>query len=78
MYNISVIKSCKKLATGRTKYMNKINDKKTTYREMYFVFDPIWKRFDYVSKSRHQALDSMYELHVFNENSTDYQIMMNA
>lgn len=58
--------------------MNKINDKKTTYSEMYFVFDPIWKRFDYVSKSRHQALDSMYELHVFNENSTDYQIMMNA
>ena len=52
--------------------------KKTTYREMYFVFDPIWKRFDYVSKSRHQALDSMYELHVFNENSADYQIMMNA
>ena len=30
--------------------MNKLNDKKTTYSEMYFVFDPIWKRFDYVSK----------------------------
>lgn len=58
--------------------MNKINNKKTTYREMYFVFDPVWKRFDYVSKCRHQALDSMYELNVFNENSSDYQIMMNA
>ena len=58
--------------------MNKLNDKKTTYSEMYFVFDPIWKRFDYVSKSRHQALDSMYILNVFNENSADYQIMMNA
>lgn len=58
--------------------MNKINDKKTTYYEMLFIFDPIWKRFDYVSKCRHQALDSMYELNVFNENSADYQIMMNA
>lgn len=58
--------------------MNKINDKKTTYCEMLFIFDPIWKRFDFVSKSRHQALDCMYELNVFNENSTDYQIMMNA
>lgn len=58
--------------------MKKLNNKKTTYREMYFVFDPIWKRFDYVSKSRHQALDSMFALNVFNENSTDYQIMMNA
>ena len=58
--------------------MNKTNNKKTTYSEMLFIFDPIWKRFDYVSKARHQALDCMYELNVFNENSTDYQIMMNA
>lgn len=58
--------------------MNKINDKKTTYSEMYFVFDPIWKRFDYVSKSRYQALDSMYALNIFNPNSSDYQIMINA
>lgn len=58
--------------------MNKNNNKKTTYHEMLFIFDPIWKRFGYVSKSRHQALDSMYELNVFNENSADYQIMMNA
>lgn len=58
--------------------MNKINDKKTTYCEMYFVFDPIWKRFDYVSKTRYQALDSMYELSIFNRYSSDYQIMINA
>ena len=58
--------------------MNKTNNKKTTYREMYFVFDPIWKRFDYVSKSRHQAIDSMYELSIFNQYSSDYQIMINA
>ena len=60
------------------KNMNKINDKQTTYCEMLFIFDPIWKRFDYVSKSRYQALDSMYELSIFNQNSVDYQIMMNA
>lgn len=58
--------------------MNKTNNKKATYCEMIFIFDPIWKRFDYVSKSRHQALDSMYELNIFNQNSSDYQIMMNA
>lgn len=58
--------------------MNKINDKKTTYREMLFIFDPIWKRFDYVSKIRHQALDSMYALNIFNPNSSDYQMMMTA
>ena len=58
--------------------MNKINDKKETYREMLFIFDPVWKRFDYVSKSRHQALDSMYALNIFNQDSSDYQIMMNA
>lgn len=58
--------------------MKKLNNKKTTYSEMLFIFDPIWKWFDYISKSRYQALDSMYELNVFNENSSDYQIMMNA
>lgn len=58
--------------------MKKLNDKKTTIHEMFFVFDPVWKRFDYISLSRHQALESMYTLNVFNQDSTDYQIMINA
>ena len=58
--------------------MNKINDKKTTYCEMLFIFDPIWKRFDYVSKSRHQALDCMYDINIYHPYSSDYQIMINA
>ena len=56
----------------------KKNDKQTTYREMRFIYDPIWKRFDYVSISRHQMIESMYDLHVINQDSSDYQIMMNA
>ena len=35
MYNIIVIKSCKKLATERTKHMNKINDKKQLTAKCY-------------------------------------------
>lgn len=58
--------------------MEKLNGKKTTIDQMLFVFDPVWKRFDYISISRHQALESMYALNVFNQDSSDYQIMMNA
>ena len=75
VYNIIVFKSCKQLKTWRY-FMNKL--KQTTYREMRFIYDPIWERFDYVSIARHQMIESMYVLNVFSVDSSDYQIMINA